>query len=81
MQIPEQLKDGIDLDKDFLQNLFMVLPMDFRIKDDDIKILSMAFRGLFLLALHKQELGTGTFPKVIALLVDLLINHIFSLKE
>jgi AcrR family transcriptional regulator len=77
----EKLKDGIDLDKNFIRLFFKELPIDIRLKEDDIEVLSMAFRGLFLLILHKKELGTGSFPKVITLLTDLLINHIFSLKE
>ena len=44
--------------KNFVQNFLKELPIDTQLKEDDIEVISMAFRGLFLLILHKKELVT-----------------------
>lgn len=48
---------------------------------DSHKIISGVFRGIFLLLLHKQEVGADIFEEVINFIIDAVITKLFKDNE
>lgn len=56
----------------FLKSMITPLMEDGSLKMVKPEILSGLFHALFLLQLHKKEIGTGIFPEIMELIIDLL---------
>lgn len=58
-----------------MEKLFTMIP---QARQKDIKLYSAAFRAIFLMPLHKKEIGEELFPGTMKLLIDGITSQIFE---
>lgn len=75
-KLPEEViaKNTAD-DNLSMEKLFTLIP---QAREKDIKLYSAAFRAIFLMPLHKKEIGEELFSGTIKLLIDGIVNQIFE---
>ena len=74
-KLPEDVVSVHHNQDDFnIENLFTLIP---QAKDKDIETFSGAFRAIFLMMLHKREIGEAIFENTLKLLLDGLIEQLF----
>lgn len=73
----EAFARNINEDNESIEKLFSLIP---EAKGKNIGIFSCAFRGIVLLALHKDEIGADQFDDTLKLLIDGLAEKLFEVK-
>ena len=72
----ERVKAHMEVDDEDTEKFLQLLGVE--IKDEEIKTVSAALRGIFLLLLHEQEIGEEQMEPVIQLLVEGLAERVFG---
>lgn len=72
---PERVEKHLDNDDGAAVELFKLLGMDTAVNP---KLISGVLRSVFLLLLHKQEIGDEIFDDVVAYLVDAIVLKLFE---
>jgi len=72
---PERVEKHLKSDDGAAVELFKLLGMDI---SADHKVISGVFRSVFLMLLHKQEIGEEIFNDVVAYLVDAIVLKLFE---
>ena len=68
----ERIEGHIENDTEKLMPIITSLQKEGKIIEQNPKIISGLLRSLFLLSLHKEEIGTEIFPDTIELLIELI---------
>ncbi len=74
---PEQLKDHFSHDESTFQTWLMSLKNLGIASKLNSNVMTGLFRALFMLSLHKQEIGENVYRDVINVQIDLIVEHLF----
>lgn len=75
---PEALVRNITEDNESIEKLFSLIP---EAKGKEMGVFSGAFRGIVLLALHKEEIGKSIFDDTLRLLIDGLTEKLYEVES
>ncbi len=73
----EKIRQHTDQDVDFLLPLILKWQKEKRMVDIKPDLIVSALRSIFILGLHKDEIGKEYFEDTIKLLIDLVVNGLF----
>jgi AcrR family transcriptional regulator len=68
----EKIEAHIEHDKDKLKPLISKLKEENKIIDKNSAVITAVIRSLFLLTLHKEEIGKDIYPETIDLIIELI---------
>ncbi len=78
-KVPEEkIKDHISNDLETLAPLLKKWQESGSLKECDLEAVSGLLRGLFLLTLHRKEIGENYFEKAVDLLIDLMAEGLIK---
>jgi AcrR family transcriptional regulator len=70
----ERLEDHLNKDSDAILPLIQKWQLDGVIIQKNPEVIAGLFRSLFLLTLHKEEIGIAVFDQTLELFIDLIVN-------
>ncbi len=75
---PEQVQEALQSDIDFASRLAGIWKSKGKLRVDDTELITGVLRGIFILFLHKEDVGMEKFPDVIDLLIDASIERLIK---
>ena len=74
----DQIKEAMSADIDLAENLMNIWAGENALKVNDPELVTGVFRALFMLLLHKEEIGEAKFPDVIELILDSVLERVIK---